>query len=96
MAKLIHSADTVSMEDRQEPTPVLRWVFARKAERVVCELSLDPERLHYEFRTRRLDQHGSESVEHYRDATRAFRRQSDLEQALLEEGWSLEVYDSGA
>ncbi len=79
------------MQDNQ--APMLRWVFARHAERVQCELSLGHRHLLYEVRTRRLDVTASEVVEQYRDVGRAFDRQSDLERGLLDEGWSLEHYE---
>ena len=94
MFQLINSADTVGVEElRDTGVPVLRWVFVRKTERVQCELSLDDGRMLYELRTRRLGTSASESVERYCDVTRAFRRQSDVERALLEDGWSLEHYE---
>ncbi|MEQ1729462.1 MAG: hypothetical protein ABL982_13890 [Vicinamibacterales bacterium] len=46
------------------------------------------------MRTLRLGVTASEVVEHYRDVSRAFHRQGDIEQALLDDGWSLEHYET--
>jgi hypothetical protein len=71
--------------------PVLRWVFVRGAERLECELSLDSRQFVYELRTRRAG--GTDIVEHYWDVSSAFRRQSEFERSLVEDGWSLEHYE---
>ncbi len=73
--------------------PVLRWVFARRAERLQCELSLGDSHLLYEVRTRRLDESASEVIEHYLESSQAFHRQCDLERGLLEDGWSMESFE---
>ncbi len=80
-------------EDERSEVPVLRWVFGLGADRLQCELSLDHQHFLYELRMRRLGANASESIEQYRDAIWAFRRQSELERALVEDGWSLEQYE---
>ena len=76
-----------------DSTPTLRWIFARAAERLQCELSLDSSRLVYQFRVRRLEGQSSEIVEQFRDVGAAFRRQSDFEASLVREGWTLHHYE---
>lgn len=79
---------------QDDHAPLLRWVFARHAERVQCELSIGHPGLLCEVRTLRLGVTASEVVEHYRDVSGAFHRQGDIEQALLDDGWSLEHYET--
>ncbi len=74
---------------------VMRWTFRREDEAVVCELGLNRDNSAYELR---IDPPGNPtgiSSETFRDAAAAFERHGAVERCLLENGWSLERFESG-
>lgn len=73
---------------------VLRWVFSRGSETTVCELSLDAAAFRYELRLRDGRAPNGGFSERFRDVAKAFQRQCELEAALLNEGWTLQSYES--
>jgi hypothetical protein len=73
---------------------VLRWVFVRGGERQTCELALNERALLYEFSIVREGRPASVSIDHFPDASQAFERQCRHEAALINEGWTLDAYDS--
>lgn len=74
---------------------VLRWEFSRgRADRLTCELTLADDDSCYELRTLSDTTSSRRSIERFADATAAFQRQSALEGHLIEDGWSLEAYES--
>jgi len=75
------------------PGRVLRWTFRRQNELLRCELGLDRRDLAYELRVQRPAA-ADGSVETFTDAIAALNRQAALERALIEEGWSLESFQT--
>jgi hypothetical protein len=75
------------------PVRVLRWTFRRQDEVLHCELGLDRQELAYELRVRPPDAVDG-SVETFTDAIAAFTRQAALERSLVQDGWSLESFQT--
>ncbi len=72
---------------------MLRWVFSRAGEKLRCELSLDAGAFAYHLCVSTDDRDRTFS-EQFGDVAKAFERQCQLESALLEEGWTLDSYES--
>jgi hypothetical protein len=72
---------------------MLRWVFSRAGETLLCELSLDSGAFAYRLCVS-TDDHARTFSEQFGDVAKAFERQCQLESALLEEGWTLDSYES--
>lgn len=72
---------------------ILRWTFTRDGETVHCELGLAPDDSAYQLR---IDPPWKPAgiVERFDDAMSAFQRHAMIERQLLEEGWTLESFDS--
>ena len=79
------------------PTPaavyVLRWVFRRDLDTATCELKLIDDD-YFELRTVPPHPLVNRGFERFTDGPQAVRRQSEVEAALLEDGWTLELHDS--
>ena len=73
---------------------VLRWVFRRGAERLTCKLALSQDRVHYELCTVPPFPAASTGIETFGGVRQAFRRQSEIEAMLFEDGWRLELHES--
>jgi hypothetical protein len=73
---------------------VLRWIFRRADEAFVCELGLDRHESAYELRVNSQAQQNNDSVEIFRDAITALMRQASIERTLVNDGWSLERFES--
>ncbi len=73
---------------------VLRWVFRRDDEAVICELGLSEDEGSYELRVDPPVNAVGIVSELFDDAVSAFQRHSALERTLVEEGWSLESFES--
>ncbi len=81
--------------DEHDRVRVLRWEFSRgRADRLTCELTLADDDSCYELRTLSDTTSSKRSIERFADATTAFQQQSALEGRLVEDGWSLEAYES--
>lgn len=81
-------------EDGCSRARVLRWIFSRGHDHLTCELALSDDDACYELRTIPSTRPASRSVEHFSDVSAAFERQSAFEGALVEDGWTLELYES--
>lgn len=74
---------------------VMRWTFRRHDEVVVFELGLNRDESAYELRVSPPRNPTGVTTEIFDDAIAAFDRHSAIERCLIEEGWSLERFDSG-
>lgn len=89
------SNEPSSSTPETEPTVrVMRWIFTRADRRLTCELSLADDHACYELRTSRSGGSGDPALERFVDVTTAFERQSVIEGTLVNDGWSLESYES--
>lgn len=75
------------------PIRVLRWTYRRSDEAVICELGLDRHDSAYELKVNPPESTGT-TVELFRDAIAALLRQAAIERTLVNEGWSLERFES--
>ena len=73
----------------------LRWAFRRDQEVVTCELSLSPDHREYELRIEAPWNPAGTTAESFDDARSAFERHAAVERILINEGWSLESFESG-
>jgi len=72
---------------------VARWAFGRADETLICELGLDRAESVYELTIHAPWEKGP-SVERFSDVHAAVQRQASLERALLDEGWSLDRFET--
>jgi len=73
----------------------MRWTFRRDEDTVVCELGLNRDDSAYELRITPPWNATGVASETFNDAVAAFERHSAIERSLIEEGWSLESFESG-
>lgn len=73
---------------------VLRWTFQRDGQSVSCELGLTGDDTAYQLRVDPPWNPSGVTVEMFDDALSAFRRHAMIERVLLDEGWSLERFES--
>lgn len=78
---------------RSRAVRVLRWSFNRATEYLRCELGLDQDEQVYEL-TIDVPWAAHPTTERFRDVQTAFHRQAAVERLLLDEGWSLERFES--
>ena len=72
----------------------LRWTFRRDQEVVVCELSLAPDHRSYELRVQPPRNPAGTTLESFDDVRAAFERHAAVERILIDDGWSLEAFES--
>ena len=92
MARCLPAPTAVAAGDRS--IRVMRWIFRRHDDTVVCELGLNRDDSAYELRS---DPHGKRTgatIEIFCDAIAAFERHGRIERRLIEDGWSLESFES--
>lgn len=85
-ASTIHSSD--------HSVHVMRWIFRRDHETVVCELGLNNDDSAYELRINTPWNPIRTTQELFDDAVSAFQRHTAVERLLVQEGWSLESFES--
>jgi hypothetical protein len=73
---------------------VLRWTFRRDQDAVVCELGLNDDDSAYELRINPPWNSAGATTEQFDDAMSAFQRHAAIERLLVNEGWSLEGFES--
>jgi hypothetical protein len=73
----------------------MRWTFRRQDETVVCELGLSRDDSAYELRINPPWNPTGVTTEAFNDAMAAFERHGVIERCLVEDGWSLESFESG-
>jgi hypothetical protein len=61
---------------------------------MTCQLALNPQALLYEFRTWPGYERASTTVEQFIEVGSAFNRQCEYESTLIEDGWTLQSYES--
>ena len=93
MAMCLPAPETGAAAERA--TRVMRWTFRRHDETVVCELGLNRDDSAYELRINPPWNPMGVTTESFNDAIAAFERHGAIERCLVEEGWSLESFESG-
>lgn len=88
-------ASTAGESGTEQSVRVMRWTFRRDDEVVVCELGLNRDESAYELRINPPRNATEVTAEVFHDAIAAFERHTAIERRLIEEGWSLERFDSG-
>jgi hypothetical protein len=73
---------------------VLRWTFTRGPESVFCELGLTGDDSAYQLRIDPPRNPTGVAVECFDDAMSAFLRHAMIERVLLDDGWTLESFES--
>jgi hypothetical protein len=88
-------ADSLPRLTTDRAARVMRWTFRRDDETVVCELGLNHDESAYELRIDRPWNPAGLTTEVFEDAMSAFQRHGAIERILIDEGWSLERFESG-
>ena len=73
---------------------VLRWTFYRDSETVFCELGLTGHDTAYQLRVDPPWNPTGVSIEVFEDAMSAFQRHAMIERVLVDDGWTLESFES--
>jgi hypothetical protein len=73
---------------------VLSWTYRRDDETVYCQLGLAADYSAYELRIQPPWNPTGATAELFDDAVSAFQRHARVERLLINEGWSLERFDS--
>ena len=73
---------------------VLRWIFRRDEDAVICELALTGEDREYEIRVPGDWNPTGMSIERFDDALTAFQRHAMIERTLFDAGWQLDGFES--
>src|SRR5437867_1193370 len=73
---------------------VLRWTFSRDSQTLLCELGLTADEAAYELRIEPPRNPTGIAVECFDEAMPAFQRHAMIERALLDEGWTLDSFES--
>jgi hypothetical protein len=80
--------------DGRQYVRALRWVFRRGADLLACELGLTALESAYELRITVPGHPERDQIEIFDDAMGAFQRHAMIERALVEDGWSLDTFES--
>jgi hypothetical protein len=73
---------------------LLRWIFRREDESVVCELGLNSDDSAYELRLNPPSNPSGATTELFNDALSALQRHAAIERILVDDGWMLEAFES--
>jgi hypothetical protein len=73
---------------------VLRWTFRRGDDTVCSELGLDGDDSAYELRLNPPWNPAAETTERFDDAMSAFQRHAAIERMLVQDGWTLDAFES--
>ena len=73
---------------------ILKWIFRKNGDSVVCELALAGDHSTYELRIDPPWSSSGTAAERFHKAIAAFERQMAIERVLIEDGWSLESFES--
>jgi hypothetical protein len=95
MAMRLPASDPPPPVARDRTDRIMRWTFRRQDETVVCELGLDRNDAGYEIRVNPPCNPTGVTTETFHEAIAAFERHAEIERCLIEEGWSLESFESG-
>ena len=73
---------------------VLKWTFRRQNDTVTCELGLTDDDAAYQLRIDPPWNPAGTTTERFDDVTAAFQRHASIERILIQDGWSLERFES--
>ena len=73
---------------------VLRWRFRRAHETVVCEMGLTGTDSAYQLRIDPASNPAGATTERFDDAFAVFARHAMIERELMDDGWSLDGFES--
>jgi hypothetical protein len=73
---------------------LLRWTFRRHHDAVICELGLDSDESAYELRLNPPWDIHRVTTEVFDSAMKAFQRHAAIERILIDDGWTLEGFES--
>jgi hypothetical protein len=94
MAICVSRETAASMPAPEETARVMRWMFRRGSETVICELGLNRDDSAYELRITPASNPIGLATELFDDAMSAFERNTAIERKLIADGWSLESFES--
>ena len=77
---------------RPQPVRIIRWVFSRDSENLTCELRFADD--DYELSTIPPYPPSTKGIERFHEVPKAFQRQSEIEGALINDGWRLTLHES--
>lgn len=81
------------LEPHASPARVLRWVFRRDYDCLTCELtSAGTDYCH--LSTMPAYPTSGKGIERFPQVSQALQRQCEIEAALIEDGWTLELHES--
>jgi hypothetical protein len=91
---ILATAPSASSPAIDEHVRILRWTFRRDDETVICELGLTRDDSAYELRIQLPWNATGTAAELFDDAVAAFQRHAVIERTLVNDGWSLESFES--
>ena len=91
---LVAPTPGLPLADPARYVQILRWIFRRGDESVVCELGLTSYSSAYELRVLPCSNPAGATAEQFDDALTAFRRHGTIERSLITQGWSLDRFES--
>jgi hypothetical protein len=90
----LHAARGLQPSPSDHTVRVLRWTFRRGDEAVVCELGLNTDDSGYELRFIPPWNAAGITTESFNSAISALQRHVAIERILVDEGWTLEGFES--
>ena len=93
-ASSVRASNPASDADVVHYVRVLRWTFSRGSETIRCELGLTRDDSAYQLRIDPPWNTTGVSLECFDDAMSAFQRHATIEHLLVNEGWTLESFES--
>jgi hypothetical protein len=91
---LVTPTPCLPLPDPARYVQILRWIFRRGDESVVCELGLTSDSSAYELRVLPCSNPAGATTEQFDDALSAFQRHGTIERNLITLGWSLDRFES--
>jgi len=88
------STSTYSAPETERSVRTLRWIFRRDTATVSCELGLNNDDTAYQLRVDPPRNPTGVAVESFDDAMSAFQRHAAIERILIDDGWTLECFES--
>jgi len=93
MALSLGASSPTNVSDRS--ARVMRWTLRRRNELLTFEIGLNHDDSAYELRIDPPWNPTGVTSETFADAIAAFARHANIERQLIEDGWSLECFESG-
>ncbi|MGH7488443.1 MAG: hypothetical protein ACREMY_23020 [bacterium] len=94
MPTCLSSASKTTAASDARYVRVLKWTFRRGGETMTCELGLTSDNSAYELRIDPPANPAGSTTELFDDAMTAFQRHARIERILVQEGWSLDTFES--